>query len=308
MILTDHDPVPAGWRGGVAAIGNFDGVHKGHQALVAACVAAAGALGGGGGGRAALVVTFEPHPRALFRPDSAPFLLTTLNEKARLLAGLGIQGVAAVTFDRALTQMSADEFARRILMARLALSHVVVGADFRFGHDRGGDPDSLRALGLQVTVVPAVVDETGHPYSSTRARQHLVEGRPRAAAAILGRPWAVEAVVEEGDRRGRTIGFPTANLRLGRLIAPARGVYAVRCTWDGGAADGVANFGRRPTVNDRGDLLEVHLFDVAPDLYGRPLRVELIEFLRPERRFDGLAALQAQIARDCAGAREILGE
>lgn len=301
LIVTDSDPVPPAWAGAVAAIGNFDGAHRGHRALVEATLEAARPAG-----TPALVLTFEPHPRRVFRPDDPPFLLTTLEEKARLLAELGIDGVAAITFDRALTALSPDAFADKVLRQRLALSHIVIGEDFRFGHDRAGDAATLEALGFAVTVVPPVRDATGHPYSSTRARQDLIEGRPRAAAEILGRPFAVTAMVEEGDRRGRTIGFPTANLRLGPLVAPARGVYAVRSAWAGGEADGVANFGRRPTVNDRGDLLEVHLFDVSPDLYGRSLRVELIEFIRPERRFDGLAALQAQIARDRDQARTIL--
>lgn len=303
-------------RGAVAAIGNFDGVHLGHRAVIGEAARIAGEL------HAPLaVLTFEPHPRLFFQPDAAAFRLTTAAGRAARLEELGVDLLFELPFDAEFAHVTAEAFVDEVLHAALGLRHVVVGYDFNFGHRRRGTPDMLieRAghLGFGATRVAAVHESDGAVYSSSRIRQCLAEGDPRGAASLLGAPWEIDAVVEEGDRRGRSIGFPTANLRLGPLLCPRLGVYAVRAALaDGEGADGVgagawmagvANLGVRPTVNDRGVLLEVHLFDRAIELYGRRLRVRLVDFIRPERKFGGLDELKAQIAADAARAREILG-
>lgn len=298
-------------RGAVAAIGNFDGVHLGHRAVTGEAARIAGDL------HAPLaVLTFEPHPRMFFQPDAAPFRLTSAEGRAARLEELGVDLLFELPFDDAFAHVSAEGFVDDVLHDALGLRHVVVGYDFNFGHRRRGTPDMLieRAghLGFGATKVAAVHESDGAVYSSSRIRQCLAEGDPRGAASLLGAPWEIDGVVEEGDRRGRSIGFPTANLRLGPLICPRLGVYAVRAALaDGEGAGawmaGVANLGVRPTVNDRGVLLEVHLFDRSIDLYGRRLRVRLVDFIRPERKFGGLDELKAQIAADAARAREMLG-
>jgi riboflavin kinase/FMN adenylyltransferase len=301
--------LPADARGASVALGNFDGVHRGHRAVVAAAEAAGRARGAPVG-----VLTFEPHPREVFRPDDPPFRLTPFRTRTRLFEEIGLDLLYVLHFDRDLASRSAEDFVEEILVAGLGVAHVAVGADFRFGKGRGGDVALLRRLagrlGFGVSEVPPASDPAGRAYSSTRARDALLGGRPREAADILGRPWEIEGRVEPGFRRGRTIGFPTANLGLEGYLRPALGVYAVRAGVDQGPRtvwrDGVANLGRRPTVGGTGELLEVHLLDVAEDLYGRHLRVRLIDFIRPERKFDGLDALKAQIAEDAARARQIL--
>ncbi|NQW11353.1 MAG: bifunctional riboflavin kinase/FAD synthetase [Alphaproteobacteria bacterium] len=298
-------------QGAVVAIGNFDGVHLGHRAVIGEAARIAGDL------HAKLaVLTFEPHPRLFFQPTIEPFRLTTATVRATKLEELGVDLMFELRFDRAFAEISADAFIEDVLHRTIGARHVVIGYDFNFGHRRRGTPDMLveRAghLGFGATKVSAVHESDGAVYSSSRIRQCLSEGDPRGAASLLGAPWEVEGIVEEGDRRGRTIGFPTANLRLGPLVCPRLGVYAVRARLDEGEGagswmTGVANLGQRPTVNDRGILLEVHIFDRDLDLYGRRLRVRLIDFIRPERKFDGLDALTAQIAADAARARELLG-
>lgn len=298
-------------RGAVAAIGNFDGVHLGHRAVIGEAARIAGDL------HAPLaVLTFEPHPRMFFQPDAAAFRLTTAAGRATRLEELGVDLLFELPFDDAFAHVSADGFVDDVLHGALGLRHVVVGYDFNFGHRRRGTPDMLieRAghLGFGATKVAAVHESDGAVYSSSRIRQCLAEGDPRGAASLLGSPWEIDGTVDEGDRRGRTIGFPTANLRLGPLICPMLGVYAVRAALTEGEGAGVwmagvANLGVRPTVNDRGVLLEVHLFDRQIELYGRGLRVRLVDFIRPERKFGGLDELKAQIAADAARAREILG-
>lgn len=298
-------------RGAVAAIGNFDGVHLGHRAVIGEAARIAGDL------HAPLaVLTFEPHPRMFFQPDAAAFRLSTSAGRAARLEELGVDLLFELPFDAAFAHVTAEAFVDDVLHTALGLRHVVVGYDFNFGHRRRGTPDMLieRAghQGFGATKVAAVHESDGAVYSSSRIRQCLAEGDPRGAASLLGSPWEIDATVEQGDRRGRTIGFPTANLRLGPLLCPRLGVYAVRAALtegeDAGSwMAGVANLGVRPTVNDRGVLLEVHLFDRAIELYGRRLRVRLVDFIRPERKFGGLDELKAQIAADAARAREILG-
>jgi riboflavin kinase/FMN adenylyltransferase len=296
--------LPETARGGTVALGNFDGAHLGHAAVLAAAHQARPEL-------TLAALTFEPHPREHFRPDDPAFRLTLLPAKARALAALGARHIHAVPFDANLAAMEAEAFVEQVLHRALGAKHLACGPDFAFGHRRGGDVAFLRqaaeARGIGLSVVPKLADAEG-PISSTRIRRALQDGYPERAATLLGRPWAIPGVVTQGDARGRTLGFPTANLPLGRHLEPARGVYAVRVRLpDGRALPGVANLGRRPTLGgDPESRLEAHLFDFAGDLYGQELEVALIAFLREERRFAGLDALKAQIAADAAEARRRL--
>jgi riboflavin kinase / FMN adenylyltransferase len=309
-IFRHSSGLPPDARGSVVAIGNFDGVHVGHQAVIGAAVERARALG-----VPSSALTFEPHPRMLFKPDSEPFRLTPLRPKAHAIEELGVEILIVLAFDRAFSAKSAEAFVEDVLVTGMAVNHVVIGADFVFGHDRLGTVQRLTEMGLElnfgVTALQPVAGADGTVYSSTAVRKALQAGEPRRAAALLGRPWDIEGRVEHGDARGRQLGFPTANVGLGDYLRPAFGVYAVEAGIDHGTRTewhaGVANLGRRPTVAGVVERLEVHLFDFEGDLYGRHLRVRLIEFLRPEKKFDGLDALRAQIARDSAQARAILG-
>jgi riboflavin kinase/FMN adenylyltransferase len=259
------------------------------------------------------VLTFEPHPRELFRPDDPPFRLTLADERAGLLAGLGVQVLYQLPFTHAFSALTATDFIDQVLGAGLGVRHLCCGPDFAFGHRRGGDVALLAAwseqAGVGLTVVPPLSDAQGQ-ISSTRIRRLLQDGYPERAAAELGRTWSLRGTVQHGDARGRTLGFPTANIPLGRHLEPARGVYAVTVsTPDGSLAGikGVANIGRRPTVDGTESRIEAHLFDWSGDLYGRELDVSLHSFLRAERKFAGLDALTAQIAQDAAAARALLG-
>ncbi|MSO76418.1 MAG: bifunctional riboflavin kinase/FAD synthetase [Alphaproteobacteria bacterium] len=296
-------------RGAVFALGNFDGVHRGHQAVIAEVGRLARTKGAATG-----IITFEPHPRRVFKPEAPPFRLTSLRTKSHRLAALGVDLTVVLAFDRAFAAKTAETFVDEVLVAGLGVGHVVVGPNFRFGRDRMGTTNLLtelgRSHGFGVSVAAIQRTEAGIEYSSTAIRAHLAAGRPEAAAALLGSPWEIEGRVRPGDQRGRTIGFPTANIVLGELLRPATGVYAVSAGIDRAGAtiwhDAVANFGRRPTVGGSDLLFETHLFDYASDLYGRHLRVQLHAFLRPERPFAGLDALKAQIELDSAEARRIL--
>jgi riboflavin kinase/FMN adenylyltransferase len=296
-------------RGSVVSIGNFDGVHQGHQIVIGRTAEIARGLGA-----KLAVLTFEPHPFQVFHPEAPPFRLTPFRAKARHIEALGVDLLLVLPFDLDFSKVAADEFVRRLIVESLHARHAVVGYDFHFGHKRGGTPDVLRELGERwgfgVTVVAPLEAAGGTVYSSTRIRQDLAQGRAREAAAMLGRPFEIEGRVEMGDQRGRTIGFPTANLRLGDYLRPAGGVYAVRVEIEEETPrrwhDGVANLGTRPTLGGTDLRLEAHLFDFAGDLYGKHLRVALIEHLRPERKFAGLAELKTQIAADAARARAIL--
>ena len=296
--------VPAEWKGGVVALGNFDGVHKGHQALLAAAAAHAKALG-----KPLAVLTFEPHPRRFFVPDTGPFRLTLPPAKTRLLGEHGVQAILAQHFDETFAALSADAFIDDVLLKGLGARHVVCGYDFTFGTRRSGNVEMLRtqgkAKGFGVTVLDPVMHE-GEIYSSTRIREALRAGWPSEAAELLGHAWEIEGVVEKGDQRGRTIGFPTANVALGEHLRPRFGVYAVRALVDGKWLNAVANLGKRPTVGKLQENFEVHLFDFADDLYGRTVRVALVDFIRPEMKFAGLDQLKAQIAADSQAARAIL--
>jgi riboflavin kinase/FMN adenylyltransferase len=302
-IVHEWRGLPDRLRGCSVAIGNFDGVHLGHVAVLRAAHAARPDL-------PLAALTFEPHPREHFRPEDPPFRLTLLPAKARALAEAGARIVYAVRFDAALAALEAEEFVDQVLHRGIAAKHLACGADFAFGHRRGGDVAFLgraaEARGIGLTVVPHVADAAG-PVSSSRIRRALQDGYPERAAQGLGRPWEIWGTVTHGDQRGRLLGFPTANIPLDGHLEPARGVYAVRVRLaDGRVLDGVANIGRRPTVAGTELRVEPHLFDFSGDLYGQQIAVGLVAFLRPEQRFASLDELRAQIARDSAAARAAL--
>jgi len=293
-------------------MGNFDGLHRGHAVLIRRVRDLAQAEG-----RPSGVLTFEPHPRSVFLPSAEPFRLTPFRVKERELARLGIDLLFVQHFDLRFAAKTAEDFVAEVIVGAVGAAHVVVGWDCTFGNRRRGTPDLLRAAGTQhgfgVTILEPIRGTDATVYSSTQIRELLKAGRPREAAALLGRFWEIDGRVAIGDRRGRTIGFPTANLGLDDYLQPAFGVYAVRVCGDGPddplagrTFDGVANLGLRPTVGGLVPRLEAHLFDTDVDLYGRHLRVALIEFIRAERKFAGLEALKAQIAQDAVRARSIL--
>ena len=303
-IFHDWRGLPPDARGATVALGNFDGVHLGHATVLRAAHAARPDA-------PLAVLTFEPHPREVFRPDDPPFRLTLSAERADALAALGCALLYELPFNLDFSLMTADMFMADVLHRGLGARHLTTGVDFAFGHRRGGDAPFLasraEALGMGVTQVPALTD-AGGPLSSTRIRRSLQDGYPQRATAELGRPWAIRGEVAHGDKRGRTIGFPTANVALGRHLEPARGVYAVTVRLaDGTMHDGVANIGRRPTVNAGPESrLEVNVFDFDGDIYGTEITVALIAYIRPEIKFAGLDALKAQIAADAAEARRLL--
>lgn len=307
-IIRHYEQVPPGLRGAVYALGNFDGVHRGHQQVIGRAGAIARELGVPLG-----VLVFEPHPQQFFFPDRPFFRLTPFRAKARLLERMGVDVLAALPFDDRMSKMLAPEFVLDVLVNGLQTVHVVAGYDFRFGKGRGGDAAALGYLGEMEGFGTDIVDEVkngGVTYSSTRIRELLGQGDPQGAADLLGHWWTVETHVQHGDQRGRTIGFPTANLPLEDHVEPALGVYAVRVEIEDGphkgTYDGVANVGRRPTFDKQDVLLEAHIFDFSGDIYGAHAAVSFIEFIRPERKFDGLDSLKAQIAQDSEKAREIL--
>ncbi len=294
--------MPQALRSCVVALGNFDGVHKGHQAVIGAAAKRAKLAD-----KPLAVMTFDPHPARFFRPDLPPFALTLPNQKHRLLEAFGVQAVLKLPFDAALASLSPQDFATRLLRGALDASHVVCGYDFTFGKDRAGKAADLPGFGLPTTVIePVIARSQSQAYASTTIRKLLAEGAPERAADQMGRWWQIEGVVEAGDQRGRTIGFPTANLSLGDYQRPAYGVYAVRVHVAGTVYDGVANIGLRPTFEPPRELMEVHLFDFAGDLYDKTIFVDIVAFIRGERKFAGLDALRAQIAVDRATADKIL--
>ena len=308
-IFRHFNDLPADARGAAVAIGNFDGVHRGHQAVIGE----AGRIARSAGLPWA-VLTFEPHPRNIFKPDTEPFRLTPFPTKARHIEAMGVDCLIVLQFDRPFSRLPAERFVGDVLVKGLEARHVVSGYDFVFGHDRKGNCELLLQMGASAgfgfTSVTAVVDESDETYSATRVRGALAGADPGAAARLLGRFFEIEGRVEHGEKRGHSIGFPTANLNLDDYLRPAKGVYAVRACVDGGPAiqwlDGVANLGHRPTFAGEDLILEVYLFDFDGDLYGQHLRVSLVDYLRPEKKFDGLDGLKAQIARDIEAARGIL--
>lgn len=305
--VTGDAALDAGLRGGVVAIGNFDGVHRGHQAVLERALEEAGRRR-----VPALALTFEPHPRKVFRPDAPLFVLTPPAMKAALLAELGFDAMVEQCFTREFAALSAGSFVTDILEKRLGVSHAVTGFDFHFGKDRQGGPAFLMASGERhgfgVSLVDAFRDEGAEVVSSSRIRALLEQGDVAEAAGLFGYRYTVEAEVTGGQKLGRTLGFPTANMRLPADVALKHGIYAVRFRrQDGTLHDGVASFGRRPTVDDNGaPLLETFLFDFSGDLYGETCRVSFFGYLRGEAKFDGLDPLVAQMKRDDAEARALL--
>ena len=305
--LDGSSVLPAALRGGIVALGNFDGFHLGHQAVVGRAIERARAEG-----RPALVATFDPHPVRYFKPDAAPFRLTTLDQRERLFADAGADAMIVFRFDAALAALSAQAFVEQRLIAAIGLGGAVTGEDFTFGKARSGNIDVLAKLGERdgfsvESVAPVTLD--GEPVSSSRIRAALTGADPRGAARLLTRPFTIEGEVMHGAKLGRTIGFPTANLDMGKYLRPTYGIYAVRGRLpDGRVLAGAANLGVRPSFDPPKELLEPHFFDFSSDLYGQTIAVELIEFLRAEAKYDTLDALTDAIAADCDRARVILAD
>ena len=290
--------------GCVVAIGNFDGVHRGHRTVIASALARARALG-----RPAAALTFDPHPRTFFRPDLPVFRLSTERDKLRLLAATGLDGAVILRFDAALAATSAQDFIARILVGRLRIAGAAIGFDFHFGKDRQGSPAYLAGqgadLGFAVDIVPPLEDE-GRPVSSGAVREALGAGEVAEAAELLGAPWFVSGPVIHGEKRGRDLGFPTANVRLDPSCGLKHGIYAVRVAVEGRLIDGVASFGRRPMFDNGAPLLEVFLFDFSGDLYGKAMDVAFIGWIRGEEKFASIELLQRQIEDDATQAKAVL--
>lgn len=304
LVVQGAAHVPKEARGAVLAIGNFDGVHRGHQALLRAAVAEAKRRNAKSG-----AMVFEPHPREHFHPNEPHFHLTPLNEKLRLLRAMGLDLTVVLPFDAALASLPAEAFIERVLVAGLGVSHVVIGYDFFFGKGRGGNPETIRKagqeMGFGVTVVEPVAED-GEVFSSSSVRLKLAQGDVKSAAHDLGHWWRVVGKVVGGAKRGTGLGYPTANVPMPKGTALGHGIYAVRVHLGQEAHDGAAYLGTRPTFDDGKPVLEVFLFDFDGDLYGHEIEVEFIDFIRADRRFDGMEALKAQMALDVARAREIL--
>jgi riboflavin kinase/FMN adenylyltransferase len=307
MRWLDHrEAMPDALRGAVIALGNFDGFHRGHQAVAGEAIRWAQAEG-----RPSIIATFDPHPVRFFRPDVPPFRLTTLEQRQELYLAAGATAMLVFHFDAELAGTSAEDFIRTILIERFGAHGVVTGGDFTFGKGAKGNVDLLRTLGselgLQSRVVEPVAD-SGEVVSSSRIRQALRDGDPQLAAQWLTRPFAIRGIVEHGDKRGRTIGYPTANLAIEGYLRPRYGIYAVtgRILATGEVLQGAANIGIRPQFEPPKELLEPFFFDFSGDLYGQEIEVAFHHFLRGEAKFDSLDALIEQMDKDCAEARRLL--
>jgi riboflavin kinase/FMN adenylyltransferase len=303
--LDGHQRIPDALRGGVIALGNFDGFHAGHQAVVGRAVRHAKDEG-----RPAIVATFDPHPVRFFKPDVPPFRLTTLAQRLELFGAAGADAMLVLPFDAALAATTADDFITDLLLDRYGAAGVVTGADFVFGRGRGGDvvtlADHARRLGFFTEMV-APVDDAHEVISSSRIREALQAGDPATATRLLTRPFTVRNVVQHGDKNGRLLGFPTANLEMGQYLRPRYGIYAVTGKLpDGRVLKGAANLGVRPSFDPPKELLEPHFFDFAEDLYGQEIDVAFHAFIRAEAKFDTMDALMAQIAADCDEAKRRL--
>jgi len=305
-ILRHYRDCPADAKGAVVALGNFDGVHLGHRALLLEAKRLAREQK-----RPFGAIVFEPYPREFFRPNDEPFRLTPFRAKAHLLSELGVDLLIVLTFDAQTAAMSAQDFVFDVLVKELAVKHVVIGKDFRFGKGRSGDAAVLGYMGemegFGTTLFSPVFGDGSVKISSSDIRVALKAGKPDEAARLLGHWWRVEGHVAQGEKRGRALGFPTANLKLEHTLNPAFGIYAVRAHLpDGRVFDGAASFGIRPTFALESPLLEVHLFGFSGDLYGALISVEFIAWLRPEKKFETVDALKTQIAADCEDAKRIL--
>jgi riboflavin kinase/FMN adenylyltransferase len=303
-VVHGYENAPADIKGAVLAVGNFDGVHRGHQVLIERAIAAARECG-----KPAGALVFEPHPRAFFTPREPHFRLTTIEEKLSIFAAIGLDLAVVLPFDAALAGLDAETFIARVLVDALRVTHVVIGYDFFFGRNRGGTPETMRQagekLGFGVTIVAPVAD-AGEAFSSTAIRLNLAQGDVAGAARALGRRWRVRGKVVGGAKRGTGLGFPTANIPLAKGTALAHGIYAVRTYFDGKAIAGAAYLGTRPTFDDGMPVLEVFLFDFDGNLYGREIEVEFVAHIRDDRKFDSAEALKAQMEDDCAAARKLL--
>jgi len=309
MRWLDHrEHVPEPLRGAIVALGNFDGFHKGHQAVAREAI-----RWGREEKRPVIIATFDPHPVQFFRPDTPPFRLTSLEQRHELYLAFGASAMLVFHFDAELAGTSAEDFIERILVERIGAHGVLTGEDFTFGQGAKGDAALLREhgarFGLHARTVSAVGEDDA-VISSSRIRDFLKDGDPQAAARLLTRPFAIRGIVEHGDKRGRTIGYPTANLALEDYLRPKYGIYAVtgRILSSGKQLKGAANIGIRPQFEPAKELLEPYFFDFSGDLYGQEIEVALHHFIRPEARFDSLDALIAQMDRDCAEARRLLAE
>lgn len=303
--LSARDLMPDALRGGVVALGNFDGFHLGHQAVAGEAIAQARAAG-----KPAIIATFDPHPVRFFAPHIPYFRLTTLEQRQRLFEEAGADAMLVFDFDASLAATTAEDFVVKLLVERLGLSGVVTGEDFTFGKGRGGNVTVLRDLGaahsLTATAMGPVVDEGG-VISSSRIRDALKAGNCATATRLLTRPFAVEGVVQHGDKNGRLLGFPTANIDMGHYLRPRYGIYAVKGRLaDGRVLNGAANLGIRPSFDPPKELLEPYFFDFAEDLYGQNVEVEFHAFIRPEAKFDDMENLKVQMAKDCDAARVVL--
>lgn len=303
--LSARDPIPDALRGAIVALGNFDGFHLGHQAVAGEAIAQARAAC-----RPAIIATFDPHPVRYFVPDASPFRLTSLDQRQRLFEAAGADAMLVFDFDASLAATTAEDFISELLVERLGISTVVTGEDFTFGKGRGGNIDVLREVGaarsLGCTAMGPVSDGEG-VISSSRIREALQVGDCPAANRLLTRPFAVEGIVQHGDKNGRLLGFPTANIDMGNYLRPRYGIYAVRGRLpDGRVLSGAANLGIRPSFDPPKELLEPYFFDFAEDLYGRNIEVEFHAFIRAEAKFDDMDALRAQMGKDCDEARAIL--
>ena len=308
MRWLDHrNAIPAALRGAVIALGNFDGFHRGHQAVAGEAIAWAKAEG-----RPSIIATFDPHPVRFFRPDVPPFRLTTLEQRQELYLAAGATAMLVFHFDADLAGTSAEDFIQTILIDRFGAHGVVTGGDFTFGKGAKGNVDLLRTLGGELSLKSRVVEavaEGGEVVSSSRIRQALRDGDPQLAAQLLTRPFAIRGIVEHGDKRGRTIGYPTANVTIDNYLRPKYGIYAVtgRLLATGEVLHGAANIGIRPQFEPPKELLEPFFFDFSGDLYGQEIEVAFHHFLRGEAKFDSLEALIEQMDKDCAEARRLLG-
>ena len=304
--LSARDIMPDPLRGGIAALGNFDGFHLGHQAVAGEAIAQAKAAG-----KPAIIATFDPHPVRYFAPDAAPFRLTTLDQRQRLFETSGADAMLVFEFDGELASTTAEDFIAKLLVERLGLSGVVTGEDFTFGKGRSGNIGVLKDFGvtcdLSSTAIGPVTDADG-VISSSRIREALQAGDCITANRLLTRPFAIEGTVQHGDKNGRLLGYPTANIDIGNYLRPRYGVYAVTGRLaDGRVLKGAANIGIRPQFTPPKELLEPHFFDFAEEIYDQKLEVAFHAFLRGEAKFDSLDALKAQMAADCAKARDLLG-
>ncbi len=302
--LDGHARIEGPLRGGVIALGNFDGFHAGHQAVVGRAVRHARDEG-----RPAIVATFDPHPVRFFKPDVPPFRLTTLDQRQELFAAAGADAMLVLPFDAALAGTSAEAFITDLLLTRYGAAGVVTGSDFVFGKGRGGDvvtlADHARRRGFFTEMVAPVEDDA--VISSSRIREALQAGDCATAARLLTRPFTVRGTVEHGDKNGRLLGFPTANIDMGNYLRPKYGIYAVTGKLpDGRVLKGAANLGIRPSFDPPKELLEPHFFDFAEDLYGQDIDVAFHAFIRPEAKYDSMDALMVQIARDCDAAKGLL--